>query len=187
MKRNQVIKVFLRGCAPIAMGFVLGAIACLLITLAGCKAKKEFIEVEKWQHDTTTIVDTLRITEKIIVHDSTKVDSQEARKDSTTTHVHWNYCTYDSLGNVTSSLDYNSHTQHGSQTESQSEQTSTSNSEYQKEEIASHSESSGHTGKEYVIKEVPRPFSWWQKTLMGAGGLALISLLLLIVYKFRKR
>ena len=36
------------------------------------------------------------------------------------------------------------------------------------------------------IEEVPRPLSWWQKTLMGAGGLALISLLLLIVYKYRK-
>lgn len=176
-----------KGCSELAVAFVVWDIICFFISLCSCKAQREFIEVEKWQHDTTTIVDTLRITETIIVHDSTKVDSQEARKDSTTTHVHWNYCTYDSLGNVTSSLDYNSHTQHGSQTASQSEQTSTSNSEHQKEENASHSESSGHTGKEYVIKEVPLPLSWWQKTLMGAGALALISLLLLIVYKFRKR
>ena len=35
--------------------------------------------------------------------------------------------------------------------------------------------------------EVPRPLSWWQKTLMIIGGSSLIALLLLIAYKTRKR
>lgn len=35
--------------------------------------------------------------------------------------------------------------------------------------------------------EVPRPFSWWQKTLMIIGGSAMIAILLLITYKIRKR
>lgn len=34
--------------------------------------------------------------------------------------------------------------------------------------------------------EVPRPLSWWQKTLMIIGGIAMIALLLLIIYKTRK-
>ena len=161
-------------------------LAMLISILIGCKAKKEFVEVEKWQHDTTTIVDTLRITETLIVHDSIKVESQSAKKDSTTTIVHWNYVTYDSLGNVTSQLDYNSHTQHGSNTASQSAQTSTSNSEYQKEENASHSESSGHTGKEYVVKEVERDLYWWQKALMWTGGISLVVFGIMIALKIRK-
>ena len=160
---------------------------CLLICIiVGCKAKKEFIEVERWTHDTTTIVDTLRITETIIVHDSIRVESQSAKNDSTTTHVHWNYVTYDSLGNVTSQMDYNSLTQHGSNTASQSAQTSTTNSEHQKEENASHSESSGHTGTEYVIKEVERDLYWWQKVLMWTGAVSLVSLAIFIVLKIRK-
>lgn len=35
--------------------------------------------------------------------------------------------------------------------------------------------------------EVPRPLSWWQKTLIIIGGSSLIALLLLIAYKTRKR
>lgn len=35
--------------------------------------------------------------------------------------------------------------------------------------------------------EVPRPLSWWQKTLMIIGGSSLIALLLLIAYKTRQR
>lgn len=35
--------------------------------------------------------------------------------------------------------------------------------------------------------EVPRPLSWWQKTLMIIGGSSLIALLLWIVYKTRKQ
>ena len=162
---------------------LLGLLVCILI---GCKAKKEFVEVERWQHDTTTIVDTLRITETIIVHDSIRVESQSAKNDSTTTHVHWNYVTYDSLGNVTSQMDYNSHTQHGSNTASQSASTSTSDSEYQKEENSSHSESSGHTGKEYIVKEVERDLYWWQKALMWIGAVSLASFLMFIVLKVRK-
>ena len=71
---------------------------CLLVCIiVGCKAKKEFIEVEKWQHDTTTIVDTLRITETLIVHDSIYMESQVEKNDSSVTNVQWNYTTYDML------------------------------------------------------------------------------------------
>ena len=35
--------------------------------------------------------------------------------------------------------------------------------------------------------EVPRPLSWAQKTLMIIGGVSMIAVLLLIVYKTRKR
>ena len=161
-------------------------LAMLICIIVGCKAKKEFIEVEKWSHDTTTIVDTLRITETIIVHDSIKVESQVEKNDSSVTNVQWNYTTYDSLGNVTSQMNYNSQTQHGSNTASQSAQTSTSNSEYQKEENSSHTQASGHTGKEYVVKEVERDLYWWQKALMWIGAVSLASFLIFIVLKVRK-
>lgn len=167
---------------------LLGLLVCILI---GCKAKKEFVEVERWQHDTTTVVDTLRITEYITVKDSTSQQSQSqlVQKDSTITVVHWNYVTYDSVGHITSSLDYNSHTQHGnsSNTASQSASTSTTNSEYQKEENSSHSESSGHTGKEYIVKEVERDLYWWQKALMWIGGISIVLFGFFITVKIRKR
>lgn len=150
---------------------------CLLVCIiVGCKAKKEFIEVEKWQHDTTTIVDTLRITETLIVHDSIYMESQVEKNDSSVTNVQWNYTTYDSLGNVTSQLNYNSQTQHGSNTASQSAQTSTSNSEHHKEENASHSESSGHSeaSKEKVYVKVG--LNKWQQFVMVLGYAMLVLL-----------
>ena len=157
---------------------------CLCITLlSGCKAKKEIVEVDRWQHDTLTIVDTLRITETVIVHDSIYMESQVAKKDSSITNVQWNYTTYDSLGNVTSQMNYNSQTQQGSNTASQSASTSTTNSEYQKEENASHSESSGHTGKEYIVKEVERDLYWWQKALMWTGGISIVLFGIFLVVK----
>ena len=162
---------------------IVSLLLCLMLCIIiGCRPQKEFIEVERWTHDTLTIVDTLRIIETIIVHDSIRVESQEAKKDSTTTHVHWNYVTYDSLGHVTSQMDYNSHTQHGSNTASQSESTSTSNSEYQKEENSSHTQASGHTGKEEIVKEVEVPLAWWQKALMWCGALSLLGGLLSLTW-----
>ena len=165
---------------------------CLLVCiLIGCKAKKEFIEVEKWQRDTLTIVDTVKITEYINVKDSTSEQSQTqlVQKDSTITVVHWNYVTYDSIGNITSMLDFNSHTQHGnlSNTTSQSESTSTNNSEYQKQENASHSERGGHSEHSHETKETKPQLNWCQKLLMWWGAISMIGCALAIAWRVGRR
>lgn len=155
--------------------FTIGFIICFtLLFMVGCKVKKEYIEVEKWKHDTTTVVDTMYITETHYIHDSIKAET----KDSTITIVHWNYVTFDSLGNVTSQINYNSHTQHGSQGVS----TSTSDSEYQKDESSSHNESNVHSEREHVVKVIKPQLYWWQKVLMWLGVIST----LVVILKYRK-
>jgi len=44
--RRKILKDIAKGCAPIAAGFILAALACLLISLAGCKAQKVVERVE---------------------------------------------------------------------------------------------------------------------------------------------
>ena len=37
------------------------------------------------------------------------------------------------------------------------------------------------------IKEVEKPLMWWQRLLMGIGGLALIAVCIMVAYKMGKR
>ena len=145
------------------MGFLLGAIACLLITLAGCKAQRE-IQIERvevpvvvTQEHTVESVKIDHVRDTLIQRDSifhfVQGDTVRIERWHYTQGV-TNIFKTDTL-HIYDSIPYPVETVH--------------------EKVVTE------------IKEVPRPFSWWQKTLMGAGGLALISLLLLIVYKFRKR
>ena len=163
MKSNQVIKEFFRGCAPIAMGFLLGALACLLITLASCKAQRE-VQIERVE---VPVV----VTQEHTV-ESVKID-----------HVRDTLIQRDSIFHFVQGDTVRIERWHYTQGVTNIFKTDTLH-------IYDSIPSPVETVREKVvteIKEVPRPFSWWQKTLMGAGGLALISLLLLIVYKYRKR
>lgn len=44
--RKKILEDMAEGCAPIAVGFILAALFCLLITMCSCKAQKE-IQVER--------------------------------------------------------------------------------------------------------------------------------------------
>ena len=178
--RKQIWQDIIAGCAPIAAGFIIAALFCILITMCGCRTQKEYIEVEKWQHDTTTVTDTLRLTEQVIVHDSIYKTEYVTQflKDSTHKDEQWQYTTYDPSGNITSQLNYSSSTHHGSSsnTAAQSESTSTSNTQYQKEETSSHNESSGHSDASHVKKETKPQLNKWQRFIMGLGYAMLIIL-----------
>lgn len=159
MNRHNIIKEFFKGCAPIAMGFLLGGIACFLITLAGCKAQHtvERIEVPvvTTQEHTIESVRIDHVRDTLLQRDSIYhfVQGDTVRIEK------WHY-----IQNTAQVLRVDT----VFKTDSVQVPVTT--------EIAT-----------TQIKEVPHPLSWWQKTLMGAGGLAMISLLLLIAYKFRKR
>lgn len=154
---------------------------CLLVCIiVGCKAKKEFIEVEKWQHDTTTIVDTVHVKDVVTLHDSIYITNTitEHVKDSTQTDVSWQHYTFDKDGNVSSMTNYNSSTHHGisSNTATESAQTSVSNNTSTHEETGSHSESSGHSeaSKEKVYVKVG--LNKWQQFVMVLGYAMLVLL-----------
>lgn len=145
------------------MGFLLGAIACLLITLAGCKAHRE-VQIE-------------RVEVPVVVTQDHTVESVKID------HVRDTLIQRDSIFHFVQGDTVRIERWHYTQGVTNIFKTDTLH-------IYDSIPYPVETVREKVvteIKEVPRPFSWWQKTLMGAGGLALISLLLLIVYKYRKR
>lgn len=184
--RKQIIEDLIGGCAPIAAGFILAAIFCILITMCGCKPTEKIIEVEKWQHDTTTVIDTLRITDTRFVHDSVYVTEYltEYVKDSTLTNVAWKYYTYDSVGNISSLLDYTSSTQHGSvaHTASQNASTSVSNQSSIHEEASGHSESQGHSSIDKSKEKTKVGLTKWQKFIMGMGYIFFIGVVLALMF-----
>ena len=145
------------------MGFLLGAIACLLITLAGFNAKRE-VQIE-------------RVEVPVVVTQDHTVESVKID------HVRDTLIQRDSIYHFVQGDTVRIERWHYTQGVTNIFKTDTLH-------IYDSIPYPVETVREKVvteIKEVPRPFSWWQKTLMGAGGLALISLLLLIAYKFRKR
>ncbi len=44
--RRKILKDIFKSCAPVAAGFILAALACMVITLCGCKSQKE-VQVER--------------------------------------------------------------------------------------------------------------------------------------------
>ena len=182
MIKKQIWKDIFEGCAPIFAGFLLALFFCLLVTLCSCKPTERIIEVEKWQHDTTTIVDTVHVIDTKFVHDSIYITEyvKEVVKDSTLTNVSWQHYTYDKDGNVSSMTNYNSSTQHGSTAHSSTEsaQTSVSDNSTTHEEISSHNESTGHTDSLQSKEQVKRGLTKWQKFIQVLGYAFLILLVL---------
>lgn len=146
---------------------------CLLLAFCSCRPQQKIIEVEKYSHDTTTVVDTVHVKDIVVVHDSIFTTEYVTRfvKDSTQTNVAWKYYTYGNDGNVTSLLDYTSNTQHGStsHTEAESESTSVNDQSSIHEEEGSHSESSGHSDNTQSKEQVKTGLTRWEKFLMALG------------------
>lgn len=171
--RKKIWEDIIVGCAPIAAAFLLAALFCFLVAMCSCKPVQKIVEVEKWQHDTTTITDTIHVIDTQFVHDSIYITNTvtEYKTDSSLINVAWKYYTYDKDGNVSSLMDYTSSAQHGStaHNSSQSASTSVSGQTAVHEETGAHSESVGHSeavkGKEQVKVGLTR----WQKFIQGMG------------------
>lgn len=183
--RQRILQDIIKGCLPIAAGFFVAFIFCLLITLCSCKPTQKIVEVERLVHDTTTVVDTVHIKDVVTVHDSIFVTETvtEYVKDSTQTNVAFKYYTYDSVGNIASLLDYTSSVQHGksSHTASQSASTAINDQSVTHEEKSAHSESSGHLDASKEKNETKPQLSRWQRFIQGMGYtfLALLALALM--------
>lgn len=152
-----------KGCSELVVAFVVGAIICFLISLCSCKAQRD-IQIERVE---VPVV----VTQEHTV-ESVKID-----------HVRDTLIQRDSIFHFVQGDTVRIERWHYTQGVTNKFKTDTLH-------IYDSIPYPVETVREKVvteIKEVPRPFSWWQKTLMGAGGLALVSLLLLIAYKFRKR
>lgn len=87
MSRN-VVKDALTSCLPIAMGFILGALICLLITLCGCSTTK-YVEVEVPKVVTQTNIErrTDIVRDTIIQRDSVII----VQRGDTIYHETWHH------------------------------------------------------------------------------------------------
>ena len=152
-----------KGCRELVVAFVVGLLICFLISLCSCNAQRE-IQIE-------------RVEVPVVVTEDHTVESVKID------HVHDTLIQRDSIYHFVQGDTVLIERWHYTQGVTNIFKTDTIH-------IYDSIPYPVETVSEKVvteIKEVPRHFSWWQKTLMGAGGLALISLLLLIAYKFRKR
>ena len=173
--RNDIMREFWRNIRASGVGCLLALLICLVLAwlASGCKPTQKIVEVEKWQHDTTTVTDTVHVTDIKWLHDSVYIKEyiKQFVQDSTRKDEAWQYTTYGPLGNITSQLNYNSTTQHGSvaHNSTESEQTSVNDSQVTHEETGSHNESSGHSegAKEKVYVKVG--LNNWQRFIMGMG------------------
>ena len=156
-------------------------VCCLLLAFCSCKPTQKIVEIEKWQHDTTTVVDTIHVKDIVERHDSIYITEYVTQfvKDSTLTNVAWKHYTYDDKGNVTSLTDYTSSTQHGTMahTDTQSASTGVSEQSGIHEEKGSHSESSGHSEAMQSKTQEKRGLSGWQRFIQALGYTFLVLLI----------
>ncbi len=157
-------------------------VICLLLAVCSCKPQQKIVEVERLVHDTTTVVDTVHVKGTVTLHDSIYVTETvtEYVKDSTQTNVAFKYYTFDSIGNISSLLDYTSNTQRGTtaHTATQSASTNVSEQSAMHEEKGAHSESTGHTEALQSKEQVKPGLTGWQKFVMGMGYIFIIVLAL---------
>lgn len=179
MENNKEIQENLHGCIGVGTCLVALLICCVLLALCSCRPVEKIVEVEKWQHDTTTVVDTIHIKDLVVQHDSIIIKEYITQfvKDSTQTNVAWKHYTYDKEGNVTSLTDYTSSTQHGttSHTATESASTSVNDQSSAHEETGSHSESTGHSDSIQTKEQEKRGLTRWEKIVMGLGYCFIIS------------
>lgn len=182
MENNKDIEENLRGCFSVGLCMLAIVALCLMLAICGCRPVEKTVEVVRWSHDTTTVVDTVHVRDVVIQRDSifsTQFVTQFV-KDSTTQNVAWKHYTYDKDGNVTSLLDYTSSTQHGStaNTASQSEQTGVSDQSAVHEEKGSHSESSGHSDASQEKEQAKTGLTNWQRFIQILGYIMFVVLVL---------
>ncbi len=184
--RRKILKDIAKGCAPIAAGFILAALLCLLLSLYSCKPQQKIVEVERLVHDTTTMVDTLLVKDIATLHDSIYITETvtEYVKDSTQTNVAFKYYTFDSIGNISSLLDYTSNTQRGTMLHAATQSASTNVSEHAAvhEEKGSHSESTGHSEALQSKEQVKTGLTGWQKFVIGMGYIFIVVLALALMF-----
>lgn len=159
---------------------------CLMVALCSCRPQQKLVEVQTWQHDTTTVVDTVHVRDIVTVHDSIYVTEtvREMVRDTVNTEVAWRYWTYDPSGNVTSLLDFTSSAKRGktTQRDAQSEATSVGGQMSVHEEKGSHSESKGHTEASRENEQVKTGLTAWQKLVMTVGYISLVVVALAIAF-----
>lgn len=169
-----------KGCLPVAAGFFVAFIFCLLITLCSCKPQQKIVEVERLTHDTVSVMDTVHVKDIVVVHDSVYITNtiQETVHDTVTNNVAWKYFTFDSIGNVTSLLDYTSNSTQGrmAQKSHESEQKAVSNKVAVRDEKASHKESKGSSSAYEAKEQVKTGLTRWQKFIQVLGYMMLITL-----------
>ena len=186
--RNDIMREFWRNIRASGVGCMLALLICLVLAwlASSCKPMQKIVEVEKWQHDTTTIVDTVHVLDTKYVHDSIYIKEYVTQlvKDSTQTDVSWQHYTYDSNGNVSSMTNYNSSTHHGISinTATESAQTSVSNNTSTHEETGSHSESSGHSEASKEKERMKVGLNNWQRFVMGMGYAFIVVLALGLMF-----
>lgn len=156
---NEQDNIAVKGCSELIVGFGLGLLACLLITLCSCKSGHEVIKeqvpvVVTQEHHTESVkIDHVRDT--LIQRDSVYHYIQ-----GDTVHIErWHY-----VQGTTNVVRVD--TVH--KTDSVQVPVVTT-----------------QTIEKRV--EVPRPLSWWQKVLIAIGGIALIVAGLLTAYRLGKR
>ena len=181
MRNDKEINENLYGCVSVGTCMMAVLAFCLLLAFCSCKPTQKIVEVEKWQHDTTTVVDTVHVRDVVIQHDSIFTTEYVTQfvKDSTLTNVAWKHYTYDDKGNVTSLTDYTSSTQRGSvaHTDTQSASTGVSEQSAIHEEKSSHNESSGHSEAVQSKTQEKRGLSGWQRFIQALGYTFLVLLI----------
>lgn len=153
-----------------------------LIFFVGCKPQQKIVEVERYVHDTTTIVDTVHVKDVVTQRDSIYITNTvtETVHDTVNQDVAWRYLTFDSIGNVASLLDYTSTTTHGrmAQKSTQSAQNTVSDKVATHEEKGGHMESKGTSDVSAKKEQVKVGLTNWQKFVMGMGYIFIIVLTL---------
>ena len=180
--RRKILEDMIEGCLPIAVGFIVAVMFCLMITLCSCKPQQKIVEVERLTHDTVSVKDTDHIKDIVVVHDSVYTTNtiQETVHDTVTNNVAWKYFTFDSIGNVTSLLDYTSNVTQGrtAQKSHESEQKAVSGKVAILDRKASHKESKGSSDLVTKKEQVKVSLTGWQKFVMGMGYIFIIALTL---------
>jgi len=147
-----------RGCSELVVGFALGSLVCLLISLCACKSGHEVIKeqvpvVVTQEHHTESVrVDIVRDT----IHQRDSI--YHYIKGDTTIIERWHYYTNNNQAIRVDTLIKVDSVQVPVVTE----------------RIIT------------KVEEVNR-LKWWQKLLMGIGGLALIAVGIMTAYKIGKR
>ena len=164
-----------KGCSELIVAFALGLLICFFLSMcAGCKAQKELqiervevpVVVTQEHHTENVRVDIVRDTiqqrDSIIYRDSI----YHFVKGDTVIIERWHYST-------------DNHHYYNNNVATKVDTLVKVDSVQVPVEVI-------RTKEVTKIQEVNR-LKWWQKTLMGIGGLAMIALLLLGAYKIGRR
>lgn len=174
--RRKILEDIIEGCLPIAVGFIVAVVFCLMITLCSCKPQQKIVEVERLTHDTTTVIDTVHIKDVGVQHDSIYLTQYITETVHDTTNVAWKYYTYDTAGNITSLLDYTSNTAKKAQKSTESKQKTVSDKSITHDEKSGHTESKGTTEVIKSKEQVKIGLTKWQKFIQILGYLMLVAL-----------